>query len=136
METQPIFDRIRGCIAEVLLIQDLETIQPSSRLIENLGADSLDFLDLVFRLEEQFSISIPKEEVNFLSSMGLSADNLPSDGTLPEAAIEKLQRLMPEVPSEEFRPGLRVADVPRLVTVQSFLNIVERKLKEKGDVAG
>jgi acyl carrier protein len=135
MEAPMVLERIRDCIAEVLLVQDPATIQPDSRLIENLGADSLDFLDLVFRLEEIFEISISKEEVNFFSSIGLSADDVPPDGTLPDAALERLRRLMPEVPPEEIQPGLKVSEVPRLVRVQSFLNIVERKLKEKGDAA-
>lgn len=128
MET---LDGVRACVADVLLISDTDTIQLKSSLVNDLGADSLDFLDLVFQLEEKFGIKISRSEVNLFQSLGLPEEEAHKDGVLTDRAIDKLRSLMPEVDPGVFKPGLLVATVPKLLTVETFLNIVTRKLEEK-----
>jgi acyl carrier protein len=122
---------VRECVADVLLITDTDTIQLKSSLVSDLGADSLDFLDLVFQLEEKFGIKISRTEVNLFQSLGLPEEEAHKDGVLTARAIEKLKQLMPEVDPGVFQPGLLVATVPKLLTVETFVNIVNRKLEEK-----
>lgn len=129
MDSQHIFEQIKQSIIEVLLVQDPSTITPDSSLIGDLGADSIDFLDLVFQLEEKFTIKISKAEVNMFASMGLSEHESHINGVLTATALERLQTLLPEVSPAVFQPGLKLADVPRLITVRTFIRIVERKLE-------
>lgn len=126
-----ILDGVRACVADVLLITDTDTIQLKSSLVSDLGADSLDFLDLVFQLEEKFGIKISRTEVNLFQSLGLPEEEAHKDGVLTARAIEKLKGLMPEVDPAVFQPGLQVATVPKLLTVETFVNIVKRKMEDQ-----
>ena len=130
-----ILEGVRQCVADVLLIQDLGSVELKSSLVGDLGADSLDFLDLVFQLEEKFGIKISRTEVNLFQSLELPEEEAHHDGVLTERAIARLAALMPEVDPAVFRPGLTVATVPRLLTVETFVNIVSRKLEEKSRAA-
>ena len=131
-----ILEGVRQCVADVLLIQDLASIELKSSLVGDLGADSLDFLDLVFQLEEKFGIKISRGEVNLFQSLELPEEEAHKDGILTDRAIEKLKTLMPEVDPAVFKPGLPVGTVPKLLTVETFVNIVSRKMEEKSRAAG
>lgn len=134
MTPEQILDGVRQCVADVLLIQDLASIQLESSLVADLGADSLDFLDLVFQLEEKFAVKISRGEVNLFSNLEIPENEAHVDGVLTQRALDRLRQLMPEVPPDVFKPGLTIAAVPRLLTVETFVNIVRRKLQER-DVA-
>jgi acyl carrier protein len=136
MDAEQLLDGVRQCVADVLLIRDLDSIRLESSLVGDLGADSLDFLDLVFQLEERFGIKISRGEVNLFQSLELPEEEAHKDGVLTPLALERLARLMPEVAAGTFVPGLTVASVPRLLTVQTFVDIVRRKLEEKSRAAG
>lgn len=136
MNSEELLQGVRQCVADVLLITELDRIQLDSSLVGDLGADSLDFLDLVFQLEERFGVKISRAEVNLFQSLELPEEDAHKDGVLTERAIARLATLMPEVDPGVFKPGLTVAAVPRLLTVRSFVNIVSRKLEDKSRAAG
>lgn len=136
MNSEQILEGVRQCVADVLLIQDQASIQMKSSLVGDLGADSLDFLDLVFQLEEKFAVKISRTEVNLFQSLELPEEEAHKDGVLSERAIARLATLMPEVDPAVFKPGLTVAMVPKLLTVESFVNIVSRKMEDKPRAAG
>jgi acyl carrier protein len=129
MENQELFNGVRDCLIEVLLLRDPDRVAVRSSLIADLGADSLDILDLIFHLEEKFSIKISKEEINYYSNLGLSESETHVNGVLTEKALAKLKTMMPEVDPSLFKPGLKVAEVPRLITVETLMNLVSTKLK-------
>jgi acyl carrier protein len=131
MNEQELLDGVRQCVADVLLINDVGRVQLESSLVADLGADSLDFLDLVFQLEEKFDVKISRGEVNLFSNLEIPENEAHLDGVLTQRALDKLRQMMPEVAPEVFSPGLTVAVVPRLLTVETFVNIVKRKLEEK-----
>lgn len=64
-----IFDKVRGIIAERLSV-DESKINESSSFIEDLGADSLDTVELIMQLEEAFNIQIPDEDAEKISTVG------------------------------------------------------------------
>ena len=125
-----VFDRVRACFAEALGLEDDE-ITFEHRVIGDLGAESLDFLDIAFRLERAFDIRIPRGGIEQASREGLDGEPYEVDGVLTRAAMERLAVHMPEVPPEEFRDGLKVSEVPTLLRVGTFYNIVVGLQKQK-----
>lgn len=128
---EALLEGVRQCIADVLLITEMERITLKSSLVADLGADSLDFLDLVFQLEERFSVKISRGEVNLFGNLELPEEEAHQNGVLTRKALDKLKDLMPEVDPSVFQPGLTVAAVPKLLTTETFVNIVRRKLEAK-----
>jgi acyl carrier protein len=125
---QSTFERVRAAVAEALYIEP-ETISENSRLIADLGMESIDFLDVMFRLEKEFGISVPRGEIERQARGDLSEAEFAVDGVLTPVAVERLKEMMPEVPPETFASALRVRDIPSLFTVKSFVSIVERQLQ-------
>lgn len=121
---QEVLDRVRTCFAEALGL-DVADVDYSSRVIADLGAESLDFLDIAFRLERAFDIRIPRGGVEAASREGLAdGETYEVNGRLTAGALERLAAHMPEVPPEEFRDGLKVSEIPMLFRVGTFYNVV------------
>ena len=126
-----LYAKVRACFAEALGL-DEEEVTWSSRVMADLGAESIDFLDIAFRLERAFDIRIPRGGVEKASRDGLAeGESYEVNGVLTPAALERLAEHMPEVPRAEFKVGLKVSEVPALWRVGTFYNIVIRLLAEK-----
>jgi acyl carrier protein len=132
MDEQGICEKVRMCIAQALGI-DLEEVVPHAILFDDLGAESLDLLDIVFRLEKSFGIQIPRGGIqqNVLSREGLKEEDLVKDGVLTPLGRERLKREMPEVDPSRIPEGFRAEDIPTLFTVQTFINLSKKFLAEK-----
>ena len=109
---------------------DPDEVEFSSKLIEDLEAESIDFLDITFNLEKNFPIKIPRGGIEKAAREGSEGDGLNPDGTLTFKALEALKEAMPEVPPAEFVEGLKPADVPNLFRVGTFYNLVIKLLAE------
>lgn len=126
-----VLERVRRCFAEALGL-DAADVDYSSRVIADLGAESLDFLDIAFRLERTFDIRIPRGGVEAASREGLAeGESYEVNGLLTPRALERLAAHMPEVPAAEFRPGLKVSEIPVLFRVGTFYNVVVALRAEK-----
>ena len=120
-----VLEKVRRCFADALG-QDLADVQFSSSVLGDLGAESLDLLDIAFRLERAFDIRIPRGGIEQTSRQGLGeSEPYEVGGVLTAAAREKLAEAMPEVPRAEFREGLKTSEVATLLRVGTFYNIVE-----------
>ncbi len=127
-----IYAKVQHAIAEALGLDDDE-VEVDARLIEDLGAESLDFLDIVFRLERAFDVKIPRGGVEAQSRADLDEGAVYEiDGVLTEMGLAKLREAMPEVPPEEFTEGLKTAEIPTLFRVATFYRLVVTLLEEKG----
>jgi acyl carrier protein len=125
-----LFAKVRHCFAEALGLEDDE-VGYEARVIDDLGAESLDLLDIVYRLERAFDIRIPRGGIEKVTREGLERGEVyETNGVLTEIALEKLAAAMPEVPREEFAPGLKVSEVPFLFRVATFYALVVRILEE------
>lgn len=133
MENNQVFDEVRAIIVEALGVDEKE-VELKTRLIEELDAESLDFLDIVFRLERSFGIKIPRGEIERNARGGLSDEEFEDNGMITAEGLEALQRIMPEVDPINFKDGLAVKDIPRLFTVETFYNIILAKLAEQGRI--
>ena len=123
-----LYKAVLACVADVLAI-DPGKIGPKASLIDELGAESLDFLDLLFRLETSFNVKIPRDGIRQIAQDGL-ADGFEQAGVLTPAALERLRILMPEVEASKLAPGLKAHQLPNLFTVETFVRLVAWRLAE------
>jgi acyl carrier protein len=124
-----LYGAVRTCVANVLAI-DASKVTPDASLIEDLGAESIDFLDLVFQLETVYGVKIPRDGIRVAVQEGLS-DGFESAGVLTDAALERLRILMPEVPAARIAPGLKTHQIPSLFTAETFVRLVGWRLSER-----
>src|SRR5437764_4347719 len=117
-----LFQKVRACVADVLAI-DPSKVVPSASLIDDLGAESLDFLDLVFRLETDYGVKIPRDGIRLAAQDGL-ANGFEQAGVLTPDALERLRVLMPEVPAGRITQGLRTQQIANLFTAETFVRLV------------
>ena len=134
MDENAIYEKVKESVVEALGIDDDE-VTPNALLFDDLGAESLDLLDIVFRLEKEFGIKIPRGgiQADALSDEGenLTEEDLVVDGVLTPLGIEKLKTSMPELDPARITEGFRADDIATLFTVQTFVNITKNLLKEK-----
>ncbi len=121
--------KVQNAIAEALGLDDDE-VEADARLMEDLGAESLDFLDIVFRLERAFDIKIPRGGIE-AQAKGSEDAPYEVDGVLTELGRERLAQAMPEVPAEDFKAGLKASEIPTLFRVATFTRLVVTLLAEK-----
>lgn len=124
-EVEEVYPEVAGIVADALAV-DLEEISPESRLIHDLNAESIDFLDIVYRLERKFGVKIPRGRIEAEVRGSLREDEFEEKGVLTEAALERLRDYMEEIPPERIRRGLKVVDIPLLFTVETFCRTVVR----------
>jgi acyl carrier protein len=121
-EVQKVGQTVREVVAEALA-KDLSAVQLDSILMEQLGAESLDFLDIVFRLERAFDIQITRGEMERAARGDMSSEEFAPKGEISERGLSRLRELMPEA-AHRIKPGLRPGQVLTLFTVQTFANLV------------
>ncbi|MCK5608060.1 acyl carrier protein [Candidatus Pacearchaeota archaeon] len=130
MKEKEIVSQLNRCLAETIGIKE-EEISLNSSIIDDLGADSLDLLDLVFRLEQAFKIRISRGEIETRARETMPEEDFETDGLLSEKAKKALRKALPEVDSLRFKGNLRKSEIPRLLTVQTFLRLVKEKMEAK-----
>lgn len=123
-----LYQKVRGSVADVLAI-DASRVVPGASLIDDLGAESLDFLDLVFRLETDYGVKIPRDGIRLAAQDGL-ADGFEQAGVLTPAALERLRILMPEVPAARLASGLRTHQIANLFTTETFVRLLAWRIGE------
>ena len=131
MSREAIFENIREVLEEALGA-DADDITPDATLTGDLEAESIDFLDIVFRLEKKFSTPSKPFKIN---QGELFPENLMenaawvSDGKFTDAGMAMLKQRMPHVDFSRFENDRDVNKVGELITVKSLVDFVERKLK-------
>lgn len=123
MNAESVFPNVREIVADVLVL-DEDEVNLDSRLIADLGAESIDFLDLVFQLEREFDIKIPRGQLEKNARGDLAEDEFEQGGIITEAGIKALKAYLSEVPAEEFKANLKVNEIPMLFTVETFCKLV------------
>jgi acyl carrier protein len=130
MNEQEVFDKLVPLVREVTGVP-AEQITMQSVLVEDLGAESLDLLDLSFLIEEAFGITLGADEFERQARAAMPDGVYDRHGLLTEEAIERLRRALPEVPPERLQPGLPKLGLPKVLNMAVFVHLIQRKLAEK-----
>ncbi|MDQ3366402.1 MAG: phosphopantetheine-binding protein [Myxococcota bacterium] len=117
-----ISEAVRVIVAESLG-RPLADVERTSVLMADLDAESLDFLDIVFRIERDFGIEITRGEMERASRGDMSPEEFAPGGVISDAGLARLRELMPEA-AERIAPGLRPSTILALFSVQTFANMV------------
>ena len=123
MNIDNVYPKVREIIADVLVI-DEEDVSLNRRLIADLGAESIDFLDLVFQLEKEFSIKIPRGQLEKNARGDLSEDEFEKGGVLTTQGMIALKNYLSEVPAEYFKENMKINEIPMLFTVETFCKLI------------
>ena len=123
MDTSSIYPRVKVIVADVLAIDESE-VEPDGSLINDYGGESIDFLDLVYRLEREFKVKIPRGQIEKEARGALEDEAFAENGKLTEQGMVQLKEYLAEVPAERFEDGMSVAAIPTLFTVQTFCKLV------------
>jgi len=125
-----ITEKVREALVDALGV-DEDEVTPEARIGGDLGAESIDFLDIVFRLEKAFNIKIPRGDL-FPDNI-LTRDEYVQDGKLTAKGIEELKARMPYADLQEFEKNPTVQNITDLFTVDMIVGYVEAKLGGEGD---
>ncbi|HVG57262.1 MAG TPA: acyl carrier protein [Hyalangium sp.] len=124
-EVQKVEQQVREVVAEALA-RDVSEVKLETILMGDLGAESLDFLDIVFKLERAFDIQITRGEMERAARGNMSDEEFAPGGVISEAGLARLRELMPEA-AQRIHPGLRPAQILSLFSVRTFVNLVLAK---------
>jgi len=125
MSDDEIFEKVQEALVDALGVED-EEVTPEATLVGDLGAESIDFLDIVFKLEKSFDITIPREELS--PEDILTNSQYVQDGVVTADGMAELKRRMPWADLDQFEQNPRVQDFGNLLTVGDLCAYVGSKL--------
>jgi len=126
MARDEVFGQVREVLVDALGVDDDE-VTGQATLMGDLGAESIDFLDIVFRLEKQFGIKIPREEL-FPAETLMGNPQLVNNGKLTPKGLAELKAKMPHTDISTFQNDPDINKLGDLFTVNSIVNFLEGKL--------
>lgn len=119
-------ERVRRCVAEVLAL-DVGEVAAESRLITDLGAESLDLVELMYLLENEFEIRLSRSDVSISAQLGLPEEEVHTDEVLTLRALELLRERFPDA-GAVLREGATLRHLAALLTVAEIVRAVDAKL--------
>jgi acyl carrier protein len=125
-EVLAVFPKVAEIIADAIGC-DVDKVKLDASLIDNLGAESIDFVDIIFRLQRLFKVKIPRGRIVEEARGSLSETEFEKAGVVSDAGVARLRDFLSEVPPDRFKSPLTVADIPRLFTVKTFCKLVIRQ---------
>ena len=126
MSRDEIFTKVQEVLVDALGVDDDE-VTTEATLMGDLGAESIDFLDIVFRLEKSFGIKIPREEL-FPAESLMNNSEYVHNGKLTEKGLAELRDKMPHTDLTDFENDPDINKLGDLFTVNAIVNYVEGKL--------
>jgi acyl carrier protein len=125
------FAEVAGLVRKTLGIPDTELIEPQQLFFYDLGFTSMDLLDLLFRIEEHFQISIPEGTIYHLARGDMEEREFAQDAVLSEAGRQRLMELLNDSPPEIFPARIHATTLPRYCTVAAIVRLVDYKLAQR-----
>ena len=126
MDRDEIVQQVQEVLVDALGVDDDE-VTAEATLMGDLGAESIDFLDIVFRLEKAFGIKIPREEL-FPAENLMNNSEFVQNGKLTEKGLAELREKMPHTDISGFVDDPDINKLADLFTVDAIVNYVEGKL--------
>ncbi len=125
MSEGEVFDKVKDVLVEALGVDDDE-ITSEAKLSADLGAESIDFLDITFQLEKAFDIKIPRGEL--VPDNILNNPEFVQDGKLTETGLAEVKKNMPHVDFDDFEKDPDVSKMRDLFSVQTIVRYVMSKV--------
>jgi acyl carrier protein len=125
-EIAAIFPKVAETMADALGC-DVEKVKLDASLIGDLGAESIDFLDIIFRLERAFKVKIPRGKIVEEARGALSEAEFENGGVVSDAGVARLKSFLSEVPAERFKTPMKSAEIAKLFTTETFCKMVIRQ---------
>jgi len=126
MDRDEIFQKIQGVLVDALGV-DEDEVTSEATLMGDLGAESIDFLDIVFRLEKAFGIKVPREEL-FPAESLLNNPDLVSNGKLTAKGLAELRERVPHTDLSEFEKNPDLSKLADLFTVNAIVTYIDGRL--------
>jgi acyl carrier protein len=120
-----VFEKVQEALIDALGV-DEDEVTPEATMVGDLGAESIDFLDIVFRLEKAFDIEIPRSEL-FPEDILTNAEYV-QEGQVTPVGIEELKKRMPYADLSKFEANPAVQDFGNLLTVSDLCRYIESKV--------
>ena len=124
---EEILKKVQETLVDALGVDDDE-VTPTATLIGDLGAESIDFLDIVFRLEKNFDIKIPRGEL-FPENLATADSGFVADGKVTTDGIAQLREKMPHANIDSFAGNPLVSKLSDLFTVDMICKFIAARLK-------
>nr|HYO07818.1 acyl carrier protein [Tepidisphaeraceae bacterium] len=126
MSRDEIYTKVQEVLVDALGV-DEDEVTPEAVVRDDLGAESIDFLDIMFRLEKSFGIKIPKGEM--MPENIANDPNIVKDGVVTPAGIAMLKEKMPHSNFDAFEQDPKLDNMSKLFTVDAIVNYVQQKLE-------
>jgi acyl carrier protein len=126
---EEIYQKVSATLVEALNVEE-EEIKPTATLQGDLGAESIDFLDIVFRLEREFGIKIPRNEL-FPESIFQGDPEFVLNGKVTQKGLDELRQKMPFANLAKFEQNPDLTALSDLFTVDMITKYIETKLNAK-----
>jgi acyl carrier protein len=133
----PIADEVEQRVLAVIaraMDRPVSEVTPTSTLEGDLGAQSLDYLDIAFSLEREFRIQFPRDDFLQRAGKHFGEENLIQDGVITELGLSLLAKGMPEMDTAKLTPGLKVTDLRHMFVVATFVRVVKQLLEAKAEM--
>jgi len=124
-----IYEKVSATLVDALKVEQ-EEIKPTSTLQGDLGAESIDFLDIVFRLEREFGIKIPRNEL-FPESIFQGDPDFVQNGMVTQKGLDELRQKIPFADISRFEKNPELTAISDLFTVEMITKYIEGKLNAK-----
>ena len=126
MASEDILVKVQETLIDALGVDDDE-VTPEATLVGDLGAEAIDFLDIVFRLEKNFDVKIPRGEL-FPENLASADSGFVVDGVVTEAGLAEMRSTMPHADIDKFAADPKVESIQDLFTVEMICKFVAAKL--------
>jgi acyl carrier protein len=125
------FEALARLVRETQARPESDPIRPDQLLFHDLGFTSMDLLDLIFRIEDGFGVTIAEGTLHRLARGELAEDEFARDGLLTPLGRERLMALLSDTPPELFPPRVPASNLPGYCTVAAMGRLVQHLLGEK-----
>ena len=125
------FGRVTKVLMESLNVDERE-VAPAASLQNDLGAESIDFLDIVFRLEREFGVKIPRGEL-FPESVFQGDPAFVADGKVTDKGFAELRLRMPYADLSRLEKDRRLSEIPDLFTVDLVTRYIAWKISNRSE---
>ena len=129
-----IFEKVQETLVDALGL-DEDEVTPTSRLKADLGAESIDFLDIVFRLEREFTIKIRQDEL-FSEPLMQAGTEIVHEGQVTDLGLDMLRARLPYADLRELERDRRLNSIDDVFTVDLLSNFISWKLSSRGESNG